>query len=166
MHGPEPPAHGRHVGTQPAGLTIHVPLVRQAQTTMVSSSGDLERPMSEERFDRVDKRLDGLGADVQVLQADVAVLKTDVAELKTDVRDLRRHMGVLHEEVLDRIQGIGEDDSLRREMRAGFAELRQIFLDHTIPGDAADRQFGVTLADHETRISTLELGLPSESPKI
>lgn len=126
--------------------------------------------MSEERFDRIDKQFDGLDADVQILQedvavlktdvavlkTDVAVLKTDVAELKTDVRDLRRHMGVLHEEVLDRIRGIREDDSLRREMRAGFAELRQMFLDHTIPGDAADRQFGVTLADHEKRISTLE----------
>lgn len=119
--------------------------------------------MSEERFDRIDKQFDGLDADVQILQedvavlkTDVAVLKTDVAELKTDVRDLRRHMGVLHEEVLDRIRGIREDDSLRREMRAGFAELRQMFLDYTIPGDAADRQFGVTLADHEKRISTLE----------
>ena len=119
--------------------------------------------MSEERFDRIDKRFDGLEANVQVLQtdvavlqADVAVLKTDVAVLKTDVRDLRRHMGVLHEEVLDRIRGIREDDSLRREMRAGFAEMRQMFLDHTIPGEAADRQFGVTLADHEQRIRTLE----------
>jgi hypothetical protein len=86
----------------------------------------------------------------------VRVLKTDVAELKTDGRDLRRHMGVLHEEVLDRLRGIGENDSLRREMRAGFAEMRKMFLDHTIPGDAADRQFGVTLADHEQRIKTLE----------
>jgi chromosome segregation ATPase len=133
--------------------------------------------MSEERFDKFEKRFDAVDADIDGLKTDVAELKTDVAELKTDVaelktdvaelktdvaglktdvRDLRRHMGVLHEEVLDRIRGIGENDGLRREMRAGFAEMRQMFLDHTIPGDAADRQFAVTLADHEKRIGTLE----------
>ncbi len=119
--------------------------------------------MSEERFDKIEERLDEVAADVGVLKTDVAGLKTDVAGLKTDVAglktdvaDLRRHMGVLHEEVLDRIRGIGEDDSLRQEMRAGFAELRQLFKDHAIPGEAADRRFAATLNDHERRIQTLE----------
>lgn len=135
--------------------------------------------MSEERFDRLDARLDSVEADVgklkadvsvlkndvSVLKTDVAVLKTDVAELKTDVSglkhevvDLRRHMGVLHEEVLDRFRALGEDDSLRREMRAGFAELRQMFRDHIVVGDAADRRHAETLDDHERRISRLEGG--------
>jgi uncharacterized coiled-coil DUF342 family protein len=140
--------------------------------------------MSEERFERIEQRLDGLWVDMAEIKADVAELKTDVAELKTDVaglktdvaglktdvgglkgavtdlqresRDLRIHMGVLHEDLVDRIKAIREDDSLRREMRAGFAELKQLLLDHAIPGDAADRHFAATLHDHEQRISTLE----------
>jgi chromosome segregation ATPase len=140
--------------------------------------------VSEERFDRIERRLDGVAADVAVLQTDVAVLKsdvavlkvdvselkTDVSELKTDVwelkakvadnttgiADLRRHMGVLHEEVLDRFRALAEDDSLRREMRAGFAELRQLLKDLTVVGDAADRRFAATLDDHEDRIRRLE----------
>lgn len=105
--------------------------------------------MSEARFDRIDERLD-------VLTADVAVLKTDVTGLKAETRDLRTHMGVLHEEVLDRIAALGADDSLRREMQAGFAEIKRMILDHAVPGEAADRHFAATLADHERRIRTLE----------
>jgi len=123
---------------------------------MVSSSDKLEWVMSEERFDRIDARFGEHDRRFDGLEADVSVLKTDVKGLTADVADLRRHMGVLHEEVLDRIRGLGEHDALRQEMRAGFAEMRQMFLDHTIPGDAADRQFRASLADHEKRISTLE----------
>lgn len=115
------------------------------------------------RFDRLEARMDGFQAGLDEVKIDVACLKTDVAGLRTDVtglqtevKDLRRHMGVLHEEALDRIQGIREDDSLRREMRAGFAELRQLILDHAVPGEAAHRHFSSTLADHEGRIRTLE----------
>lgn len=104
----------------------------------------------------LEDKVEVLTNDVEVLKVDVAVLKTDVAELKTDVKDLRRHMGVLHEDVLDRIKGIREDDSLRQEMRAGFAEMRQLFAAHTVPGDAADRHFAATLADHGRRIHALE----------
>jgi len=126
--------------------------------------------MSDERLDRFEHRLDKLGVDVGVLQTDVAVMKTDVAVmktdvavlktdvggLKTDVSDLRRYMGVLHEEVLDRIRGIGEDDRLRREMQAGFAQMREMFQNHAVPGEAVDRAHSATLADHEVRISAIE----------
>lgn len=41
------------------------------------------------------------------------------------VRDLRTHMGVLVEELVDRIKGTAEPpDQLRREMRAGDAAVR------------------------------------------
>jgi len=144
-------------------------------------------PMSHQEFEEIRTRLGGLESttgglvrDVEVLKTDVAVLKTDVAGLKTDVAglktdvaglktdvaDSRRHMGVLHEEVLDRIKGIREDDSLRREMRAGFAELRQLFLDHAVPGEAADRHFANTLQDHERRIHTLEQTKHPGTPKL
>jgi hypothetical protein len=86
----------------------------------------------------------------------VAGLKTDVAELKTETVAIRRHMGVLHEDVIDRIRGIREDDSLRLEMRAGFAMIMKKLEDHAIPGEAADRRFAATLGDHEQRITTLE----------
>jgi chromosome segregation ATPase len=133
--------------------------------------------MSEERFNGIDNRLELLTADMKELRSDVAELKTDVAELKTDVGelkadlgelrrdvvglkvetvDVRRHMGVLHEHVIDRIRGIREDDSLRQEMRAGFAMIMKRLDDHAIPGDAADRAFAATLADHERRITSLE----------
>ena len=89
--------------------------------------------MSEEQFDRVEGRLDGLEGKVDVLQADVTVLKTDVvvlksdvAGLKTEVVDLRRYVGVLHEDVIDRIKAIPDwSVELRREMREGFAEMRE-----------------------------------------
>ena len=100
--------------------------------------------MFEERFSEIDRRFDQLTADV--------------ATLKTETVDLRRHMGVLHEDVIDRIRGIGEVDGLRQEMRAGFTMMMKRFDDHAIPGEAADRAFAQTLADHERRITTLERG--------
>jgi hypothetical protein len=121
--------------------------------------------MSEERLTRIEQRLDLIATDVAVLKTDVAELKTNVAGLKTDgaglrneVVDLRRHMLVLHEETMDRLKAMGEDDSIRREMRAGFADLRRLIADHAIPGDAADRSFTATLDDHERRIRALEQG--------
>jgi uncharacterized coiled-coil protein SlyX len=126
--------------------------------------------MSEERLNRFETRMETMAGDVAVLKTDVAELKTTVASNTTaigelriavtgntsSIEDLRRHMGVLHEEVLDRIRAIGEDDGLRREMRAGFAELRQILKDHIIVGDAADRNAAARLDDHERRIRRLE----------
>ena len=114
--------------------------------------------MSQERFNEIDRRFDLVDSGMAVLQSDVAELKSDVAELKSDVAelksdavalksdvtelkvetiDLRRHMGVLHEDVIDRIRGIREDDSLRQEMRAGFAMIMKRLDDHGIPGEAA-----------------------------
>ncbi len=126
--------------------------------------------MPEERFNEIDRRFDLVDSGMAVLQSDVAALKSDVAELKSDVValkadvtelkvetvDLRRHMGVLHEDVIDRIRGIREDDSLRQEMRAGFAMIMRRLDDHAVHGEAADRTFAATLADHEKRITSLE----------
>ena len=114
--------------------------------------------MSEERFNEIDRRFDRLTAEVSELKTDVAELKTDVAGLKTETVDLRRHMGVLHEDVIDRIRGIREDDSLRQEMRAGFAMILERLDHHAIPGEAADCALAATLADHEKRITKLERG--------
>ena len=77
--------------------------------------------MPEKRFDQIDRRFDQLTADLR-------------AEMKAETGDLRRHMGVLHEDLIDRNRGIGETDSLRQEMRAGFAMMMKRFDDHAIPG--------------------------------
>jgi chromosome segregation ATPase len=140
--------------------------------------------MSEERFDRLDTRMDSLDTRMDSLDTRMDSLDTrmdsldtrmdsldtrmgsldtrmnsvegDIQELKADVVGLRRHMGVLHEDVVGRIKALGEDDSLRREMRTGFAELRQMFQNHAVVGDATDRRHAGTLDDHERRIRALE----------
>lgn len=83
--------------------------------------------MSEDRFDRIDTRLDRLEHGQEALRAEVG--------------DLRRHMGVLHEEVLDRIQTLAFDPApLRREFRAGDAALREEFNRRIEPIETAMRR--------------------------
>jgi hypothetical protein len=66
-------------------------------------------------------------------------------------------MDTFHQEVVNQLGILDERRKrLRREMRAGFAELRQILTDHMVVGDAADGQFATRLDDHEKRIRTLE----------
>lgn len=78
-------------------------------------------------------------------------------EVPTSVgQELPRHMDVVHKEILAALDELREKASLRREMRAGFAEMRELFRDHTIPGDAFDKQSALTLSDHERRIQILE----------
>jgi len=66
-------------------------------------------------------------------------------------------MDTFHQEVVNQLGILDERRKrLRREMQAGFAELRQILTDHMVVGDAADRQFATRLDDHEKRIRTHE----------
>ena len=65
-------------------------------------------------------------------------------------------MGVLHQQVIERIRALGEDDSLRAEMQRGFAELRDALSRHADVGDAVDRSHSALLAHHEQRLSNLE----------
>jgi hypothetical protein len=111
--------------------------------------------MSEERFGRIETKLDnlskgqeelkrdvgGLKVDVGGLKKDVGGLKKDVGDLKTGQADLRRHMGVLHEEVLDRIQALVFDpEPLRREFKAGISDLREELILRIEPLEAAARR--------------------------
>jgi archaellum component FlaC len=118
--------------------------------------------MSEERFGRIETKLDnlskgqeelkrdvgglkvdvgGLKKDVGGLKKDVGGLKKDVGDLKTGQADLRRHMGVLHEEVLDRIQALVFDpEPLRREFKAGISDLREELILRIEPLEAAARR--------------------------
>ena len=72
------------------------------------------------------------------------------------VSDLRSHMGVLHEDVIDRIRASAEDDSLRIEMNKRFDEVLASLKDHAIPGNAADRFFARKIKEHDRRLDALE----------
>lgn len=106
--------------------------------------------MSEERFKKIETKLDNLGKGQEELKRDVGGLKKDVSGLKKDVNDLkigqvelRRHMGVLHEEVLDRIQALAFDpEPLRREFKAGISDLREELVRRIEPLEAAARRKG------------------------
>ena len=72
--------------------------------------------MSDERLERIEHRLDRL----EVGQAELK------AELKSEVGGLRRHMGVLHGEVLDSIRSIPDPTHrLERMIKAEVGELRE-----------------------------------------
>ena len=57
--------------------------------------------MSDDRLDRIEAKIDALATSQ-------TELRTDVMSLQTGQTDLRRHIGVLHEEVLDRIKGLAD----------------------------------------------------------
>ena len=89
--------------------------------------------MSEERFERLELKLDTVVADVAVLKTDVAVLKTDVAVLKTDVAVLKTDVAVLKTDVgvlKADVGGLKTDvgglhhkvDTLGREMRVLYED--------------------------------------------
>jgi hypothetical protein len=130
-------------------------------------AGVVRRNAQDERFERIEGRLDTLiagqaelRADVAVLKADVVVLKADVAGLKADVvglkadvvglkadvGDLRRHMGVLHEDVIARIGAIPDPtEPLMRAMRAEFAQLREEMDRRFVPLEATVRQHSIDI---------------------
>ena len=104
--------------------------------------------MSEERFARIETKLDNLSKGQEELKRDVGGLKVDVRGLTQDVSglktgqiDLRRHMGVLHEEVLDRIQALVFDpEPLHREFKARISDLREELILRIEPLEAAARR--------------------------
>ena len=88
-----------------------------------------------------------LRADVAELKTGQAELRSDVTELKTSVGrlesgqdELRRHMHVLHEDVVDRIKAIPTNGPTRAEMTRGFEELREVIGRRLDPLEAAVRR--------------------------
>jgi chromosome segregation ATPase len=138
----------------------------------------------EGRLDRVEGRLDTIGDDVGVLKTDVGVLKTDVGVLKTAVGGLQtavgglqtsvgrleagmtglenrleevdRHMGVLFEELVDRIKALDRDDGTRLEMRRTVAEVRSELAEHVTSDSDAHRHFAESVREHAQRLTRLE----------
>lgn len=117
--------------------------------------------MSEERWDRIESKIDTLTTDVGVLKADVGVLKTDVGVLKADVgrldvgfaelqdnqvslhvqlARLDQKVHVLHEANLDQFKLLAEGQvSIRQEIARGFSELREEMGRRLDPLEAAVR---------------------------
>lgn len=145
---------------------------RPGQAELRAEVSDLKAGVAELRTDVNDLKVGvaELRVDVNELKAGVAEIRADVAELRIEVKDiqagqvdlgaafvdLRRYVGVLHEEALNRIRAIGQDDGLRQEMRRGFAELSGLLSNHVLVGDAVDQEHSRQLADHETRLQSIE----------
>ncbi len=103
--------------------------------------------MSDERLERIETTVRGLahgqealhaGQDelhagqgelrtgLDELRAGLGELRAGQDELRAGLAELRTHMGVLHEEIIDRIKAIADpSDQLRREMRAGDNAVRE-----------------------------------------
>ena len=89
--------------------------------------------MSDERFDRIELRLDGLEGRLDRLEHGQHAMRGEMGEL-------RRHMGVLHEEVMDRLKTLTFDpEPLRREFRAADDALREEIGRRLDPIEAAFR---------------------------
>jgi hypothetical protein len=99
--------------------------------------------MSEERFDRIEQRLDRLEAGQSDLRTD---LNAHVGRLEGRIDDLDRHMHVLHEDVIARIAAIPEyTGPTKAEMDQGFADLREMISRRLDPLDATVRQHTIDI---------------------
>jgi hypothetical protein len=138
-----PAAHPSALGFSP-GMPVALP--RKAQT-MYRRRPPAESPMWEERFDRVDQRLDRLevrqdNVEQRLERLDVRQEKVEqrLERLETGQDDLRRHMLVLHEEVIATIRAIPDPEPrLQRMWKADIAGLREEVFRHIDPLEAAVR---------------------------
>ena len=109
---------------------------------LVKGQGALESKMDrlEGRMDRVEGRIDQFEGGLSGLRS----------EMNTRFDQMRDRMDVLHEELRDDIKALGEHDApTRREVRQGFADLRERLNNRLIPVEAAVRH-------HTAKIKKLE----------
>ena len=117
-----------------ACLGMRIAYGHPAGTMLTSSSPRLQgADMSEERFDRIEERLDRL-------EHGQGAIRAEIGELRDGQDELRRHMGVLHEEVMDRLNVLTFDpEPLQREFRAADDALREEIGRRLDPIEAAFR---------------------------
>ena len=130
--------------------------------TMLTSSRSREGDVSEERFIRIETKIDVLQADVTQLKLDVKELRTDVnwlkvelKEVKVEVKELKTDFYAFRGETnrrLDRLeigQELMRDDikhlaegqaSIVEQIARGFAEMRQYIDDRLVPLEVAVRE--------------------------
>ena len=98
------------------------------------------------RFDRVEQRLDGVDQRLDGLKAD----------MDTGFAELRRHMGVLHEEVLDRIAATRESPATVQDTPAESKDEIGRRLDPLEALVPVVREHGATLKRHDAEIDRLK----------
>ncbi len=82
--------------------------------------------MSEERLTRIEEGLTEFRTGQQTLTTEVADLRSGQDKLSTQVVELRTHMGVLHEETLDRIAALAPDlGPIEGRYQEADAQLRE-----------------------------------------
>jgi hypothetical protein len=87
--------------------------------------------MSEERFDRIDRKL--------------TELDTGLGDVNRRIDDLDRHMHVLHEDVIGRIAAMPDNTArLEARMDRGFADLKETIGRRLDPLEAAVRRIRKT----------------------
>ena len=105
----------------------------------------------DQRLDQVDRRFDGLATDMKAGFAGIR------AAMDRQSEELRRHMGVLHEEALERIadtreppgaQGIGTSADSKDQLGRRLDPLEAL-----VP---VVREHGVTLKRHDADIERLK----------
>ena len=95
--------------------------------------------MSEERFDRLEHKIDAVTAELRQDMATQAAELGAVVEQKAE--ELRRHMGVLHEDTIERLAALAPDfRPVRRDFAAADAELREEFDRRVTPLEADARR--------------------------
>jgi hypothetical protein len=112
--------------------------------------------MSEERFDRIDAALQSLGDRLTQTRQDITGIQAQLRRLGDAQAQMRNDMGVMHEEVLDRIRIATDDTGPRMEMNRRFDEVLSQLREHAVPGDAADRYFARKINEHERQLRKLE----------
>ena len=96
--------------------------------------------MSEERLAKVEQNLAKVEQRLANVEQNLDGMQVDITDLKHGQDDLKRHMGVLHEEVLDRIKTLAFDPGpLRRDIRTDLAELEERINRRLDPIEAAVR---------------------------
>jgi hypothetical protein len=101
--------------------------------------------MSEERLARIESTLHDLVRGQETLEKRLTALDERTGELRT-------HMGVLHEDVIDRIQAIADPTHLlRREMRAGDAAVLEACDRRLTPLELAVREHSTELKKRRRR---------------
>jgi hypothetical protein len=116
--------------------------------------------MSEERFNRIETKLDGVVADVTVLKSDVSVLKTDVSDLKTGQSSmearLTARMLMLHEDTKITLLAMAEESrEIAHQVRGLWEMIPGIRAELTSLTDS-NRHFARVLDNHERRITDIE----------
>jgi len=110
--------------------------------------------MSEERLNQIDQRLDGLQAEFAEFRADT---NRDFVNVRTDMDELRRHMGVLHEETLERIAAIPDHTPrLEAKIDQAVADITEAIGRRLDPLEAVVRSHSAALSRHEVEIASLK----------